>query len=346
MESLIIASMGKSAGKTSLMIGMGKAWGVNFGYIKPLGDRLVYHKKRLWDYDSALLSHIFRLEESPEDMTIGFEHAKLQFMYDGQGRKAKLLEMASHIGKDKKLLWVEGGKDLRYGISVGLDPVSIARDMGGKLVIVISGPDDSILDDVTFLKKNVDLEGIHFSGVILNKIQNPEDFRETGLKQILQMGFKVLGILPYRAELAYPRVQHLVDALFAKVIGGEKGLDRQIKNTFVGSMSANFVMRNPLFNKEKMLVITSGDRTDILLSSLNADTSCLVLTNNILPPSAIISRANDKNVPLLLVTQDTYQAVRRIDQIEPLCLKDDTPRIEALGELVKECLSSKDLIAE
>ena len=56
MRRLVLASMREAAGKTSLIVGLGKAIEKPFGYMKPFGDRLLYRKKRLWDYDSALIA--------------------------------------------------------------------------------------------------------------------------------------------------------------------------------------------------------------------------------------------------------------------------------------------------
>lgn len=77
----MVASTNKSAGKTSLIVGLAEALKKNCGYMKPFGDRLLYHKKRLWDYDAALVTGIFGMEEKAEEITIGFEHSKLRYMY-------------------------------------------------------------------------------------------------------------------------------------------------------------------------------------------------------------------------------------------------------------------------
>ncbi len=62
MKNLIIGSMDPNSGKTSLIVGLGKAIaGKKFGYLKPFGDRLLYRKKRLWDQDTALIANIFGL---------------------------------------------------------------------------------------------------------------------------------------------------------------------------------------------------------------------------------------------------------------------------------------------
>ena len=46
MEKFVIASVGKNAGKTSLIVGMAKGLKRPFGYLKPFGDRLVYREKK------------------------------------------------------------------------------------------------------------------------------------------------------------------------------------------------------------------------------------------------------------------------------------------------------------
>jgi hypothetical protein len=120
---IVFASMCESAGKTSVIVGLGKALGRNIGYMKPIGDRLLYQKKRLWDYDAALVTNLFGLKGRPEDITMGFEHSKLGYMYDDASRKQKLLEIATEIEKNCEMLFVESGKNLRYGSSVNMDAI-------------------------------------------------------------------------------------------------------------------------------------------------------------------------------------------------------------------------------
>ena len=135
MDKIIIASMRENAGKTSLIVGISKALGKKIGYMKPLGDRLLYRKKQLWDYDSAVVTSTFEIKEDPMDMSLGFDHAKLRYMYDEERTKAKLLEAVEQIRKDKDLLWIEASKDITTGTSVSLDAISLAKFTGGKLII-------------------------------------------------------------------------------------------------------------------------------------------------------------------------------------------------------------------
>jgi len=73
------------------------------------------------------------MQEEPELLTLGFEHSKLRYMYDDVGRKKKLQEMVAHANKD--ILFVEGGGRMRYGVSLGLDAFSLAKDIGGSSLL-------------------------------------------------------------------------------------------------------------------------------------------------------------------------------------------------------------------
>jgi len=343
MNKVVVASLRKSAGKTSFVVGLIQAQRKSIGYMKPFGDRLLYRKKRLWDYDSALIANVFGLEEEPENITIAFEHSKVKYMYDEEGIKKKLLEMAAQTGESKNLLIVEGGRDLTYGGSVHLDAVSVAQYMDANLLVLVSGDSESIVDDITFVKKYVDLKGVNFGGVVINKVKDIKDFTDTYLNTVTELGIPVKGVIPYKEELTHLSVGYLSEFLFAKVLAGEGGMNNVVKNIFVGALSANAALRNPLFKKGNKLIITGGDRTDMILAALESDTAGIVLTNNILPPSNVISTAKEHDIPLLLVSSDTYQTAKHIDDLEPLLTKDDSEKVELLGRLVKEHVAVEEI---
>ena len=344
MKTIVVGSVTKNAGKTSLVVGLAKGLQKKIGYMKPFGDRLLYKKKRLWDYDSALIASVFDLKENPEDMSIGFEHAKLRYVYDEKTTGEKLSGEAARNGSGKDILFVEGPETLSSGISIHLDTMSIAKTLGGKLIFVLSGNDDDVVDDALFVKKYVDITGVDFGGVIVNKAKDIEDFNNTYLGYIKDMGIPVLGVIPNREELGRFTVSHIANSIFAKVLAGEKGLDRQVARVFIGAMSADIVLKGHDFKSvEKKLVITSGDRSDMLLAALETDTSGIVISNNILPPSNIISKAEELNIPLLMVSADTFQVAKQIDDMEPLITRDAPEKIDILEELAKTYVDLKSL---
>ncbi|MDD5338373.1 MAG: AAA family ATPase [Dehalococcoidales bacterium] len=343
MKNIIIGSVSENTGKTSFIIGLAKAIGKKFGYLKPFGDNLIYRKKRLWDYDAALITNIFNLEQNSDEMTIGFEHSKLRFMYDEAGTKAKLMEMVSHLEKSSEILFIEGGKKITYGASVRLDTLSLAKYTGGKLILVISGDEGAIADDITFIKKYVKAADIN-CGAIINKINNVNDFRENHLPDIEKLGMDIFGVIPNEPQLTYHTMSYLAEKLQARIIAGENGLSNRIKHIFIGSKAADSAVRDPNFNQEDKLIITSGDRSDFIASVLVVPASGLILTNNILPPPYLLSKLSEKNIPVLLVPYDTFETAQQVDMAKAMLTKDDTENIELLGKIIKQNVDIDNIV--
>lgn len=344
MQRIVMASMRRSAGKTGIIAGIAAAMKLKAGYMKPMGDRLLYQKKRLWDYDAALMARIWSLKDDPENMTLGFEQAKLRFMYDSTSLKKRLEETAATMGTGKDVLFIEGGPDLSFGSSVNLDADAVARMLDARLVLVLGGTDDQVSDDLAFLKSHVEATGAKVAGVIINRVPDPEDFRNSRLGGLSGTGIKVLGVLPYRQELSRISVGFVADRLFAKILSGESHMNTPVKNVLVGTIGSEASLREA-FKKERMLIITSGDRSDVILAALEADTAGVVLTNDMLPPSSIISRAAEKNLPLLLVPHDTHETVRLIDGLEPLLTAGDSEKAALLEKDAQAGIDLKSLIS-
>jgi BioD-like phosphotransacetylase family protein len=344
MKKILIASIDQGAGKTNIIVGLAKAAECSFGYMKPFGERVLYRKKRLLDYDSALVTNIFGLKDTPEDMSIGFDHSKLRYMYTEESLRQRVKEMEDAIGKDKDLLIIEGGKDLTYGASVNLDPINLAKMTGSRLIIVLGGDDDAILDSISFIQKYIQMKDVDFAGVIINKVKDIEDFKEAFMDKIAGSGVPVLGIIPFERDLTHVSVEAISEILFAKVLAGEEGLLNQAKEIFVGAQSAETAMKNPLFSKSSKLIITSGDRSDMILAALETDTAGIVLTNNILPSSNLINMAKMKKIPLLLVSLDTFRTAKQIDDMERLLTSNEKMKIELIERLVSENVDVKAIL--
>ena len=344
MKKFIITSLNANAGKTGIVIGLGKAIGGKIGYLKPFGDRLLYRKKRLWDYDSAIVSKIFNSEESPEGMSLGFDHSKLRYMYDEVNIFERINMMIDEISSDTDVLFIESGKNLYHGVTVNLDALNVAKATGAKLIVVVSGESDEIADQLMYFKQHVDLAEIDFSGVVVNKVKDVDDFKMVYKELLSKIGINLLGIIPYEAELTYPSVQLISDLLMAKVISAESELNRVVREVFVGAMSGDAAQRLEKFKNINKLIITAGDRSDMILAAIKSKCVGIVLTNNILPEPNIIALASEKQVPLLLVHSDTHKTAKKIDQIVPLINANDDKRIAILADSVKNYTTLSELI--
>jgi BioD-like phosphotransacetylase family protein len=346
LTNLVIGSTREGAGKTSIIVGIAEALRPRFGYIKPFGDRLMTHRNKVWDYDASLMVDLFDLDETLDEVSIDLQHSKVRYTSDRDMMKGKLLEMCTKAGKGRDHVFVEGGKDLAYGTSVHLDTFSFARWLKGPFVVVGSGHENTLMDDISFIKRHVDHTAIDLRGVIFNKVAEPDNFKDDHLDRISSMGIETLGVIPHEAELTHLSVRLLVDVLFAKVQAGASGLDGIVKTIFAGDMSSHAARQSPFFEEGSKLVITSGDRTDMVLAALDSDTAAVLMTNNIPPPPSLISVADDRGIPLLMVPQDTFQAAKHLDTLEPLLTKEDPSRVELLGQLVEQHVDLTGLMGE
>ena len=354
MKKIVVSSMRSNAGKTSIIAGIiSLVKDKKFAYAKPLGDRLIYRRKRSWDYDASLMVNLLEregeLESHYEKITLGFDHSRLKYMYDQEGIKKALSDIVTDIGGKNDVLFIESGKDLASGAYLNLDPVSITKYVDGKLVIVVSGDGDCVLDDIKFIEKYMKIKDANFGGVIINKINDVEEFENSCAPNIKEMGVDVIGVIPYKAQLTYFTLDFLAEKLLARVLAGENNLRKVVKNIIIGTPSAVTAEKHPLPAKpglrgEDQLMITGGDKSDTILAALERDTAGIILTNDIVPPQNIISRANERGIPVLLVGLDTFKTAKTIDDMEALLRKEDTDKIRLLSQLIEKHTRMKDFL--
>jgi BioD-like phosphotransacetylase family protein len=178
---------------------------------------------------------------------------------------------------------------------------------------------------------------LKLAGIIINKVKNMADFSDIYGRIIEKLNVRILGILPYQDDLARFSVNYLSQYLLARVVSGETYLNRRVKHFFVGAGSVDTVYADAQCQKENKLVITSGDRSDMLLASFEDKcTAAVVVTDNILPPPNIIARAEQNKIPVLLVPFGVYETARQIEALTPLITSNDTEQIQTLEKMVKE----------
>jgi BioD-like phosphotransacetylase family protein len=137
---------------------------------------------------------------------------------------------------------------------------------------------------------------------------------EVALPFLAERGVTVLGILPEDRHLAAISVSELVDTLNAHVLTGEDKLDELCESLMVGAMGAKEALGRFRAVPNKA-VFTGGDRTEVQLAALESSTVALVLTGNIQPLRAVVERADEQGVAVLLVPDNTMEAVETIDRV-------------------------------
>jgi phosphate acetyltransferase len=140
-------------------------------------------------------------------------------------------------------------------------------------------------------------------------------------------------VIPKVDFLTYPTVKEIVDSLDGKIIFGEQFLDNAIGSYSTGAMQ----LRNYLTRiKENALVITPGDRADIILGALQANASSnypkisgIILTGSLLPEESILKLIEgvQSSVPIISVKGGTFGVSNQIGAVRPKIYATNTKKI-------------------
>ena len=346
MKKLIVTSTRTHAGKTTIGTGIALNSGANCGFFKPLGDRPVYEKKTLVDRDVEVFNAWLGLDIEPSECCIGFEHEKVRSSCQPDGTNKTLADRFDKISAGKELMIIESGRNFTFGSSLCLDAGSLAKTLDADILLVAQGDAHLIIDKVITASKVFGSGDSRLAGVVINKVEKEDEtpLEEEIIPALEEENITYLGHVPKIRQLEKARVGLVVERLHAKLVAGSGGLDKEIERVLVGALSADAALRMPVFQSRGKMLITGGDRTDLILVSLSEDTSGIILTNNVLPHPRILSKADQLNVPIISVPMDTYTTAKMVEHIVAELLPEDKDKMELIKNEVKKGIKLDNIL--
>ncbi len=146
-------------------------------------------------------------------------------------------------------------------------------------------------------------------------------------------GKQLVYVVPNDENLGNPSVGEVVRLLSAEILYGEDNLTRHVRSFTIAAMQ----LRNLLDRIEYgTLIITPGDRSDVILACLAAGESMsmpnisgIMLTGGLVPEEPVqrVIEGFKKTVPIISVNENTYEAAIRIDRIHASITPDNTRKI-------------------
>jgi BioD-like phosphotransacetylase family protein len=201
-----------------------------------------------------------------------------------------------------------------------------------------------VVDKALAAAYSVRSHGAQILGVVINGVAEEEREEMAGVARpaLEERGLEVLGIVPRAEELAPLTPRQLAEALHARTLAGEAGLDRRVDSILVGAMTVDQAIRG-LRRYRNVALITGGDRADIQIAACEVSTSCLILTGGIYPDQIVISKADDLKIPVLLVPDDTYTTAQRVEAVEPQ-LSPEKEKLGLVQRLIEDYVAWERLI--
>ncbi|AIY90364.1 phosphotransacetylase family protein [Geoglobus acetivorans] len=315
-HSILISSLEEYSGKSALIIAIGNILqeeGYEIGYFKPFAVNPVKREGEITDEDAAITARQLGIDDDVVGLMLDRPYVEYILSAEPSEIRGKISEKYAEISRGKDVVFVEGSTDYKTGRAIGLGDFTVARLIAPKVLMVARYRNDFIIDK---LLNSKDVFGPMLEKVIINRLMGYKlSYAQAVASRVIESaGMDVLGIIPHDPLLAGVFVSDLREKLGGEfIVKPEK--DTIIEHLIIGAMSPSSALRY-FRDVKNAVLITGGDRNDLLEVALSVPSiKCIVLTGNLEPNRAIIGRAEEKGVPVILVSEDTLTTTIRIEEI-------------------------------
>jgi uncharacterized protein len=340
MISLYVGSTSGFTGKTLITMGLGHRFirdGLKVGYIKPVGILPVKIDDVLTDNDAWRIYRALDLKDPLPDIcpvVLTQELEVKSYRKETKGLMPKVVRSYEMVSRDKDVMIIGGYGSIYTGSYLGLQGLDIIRRLNAKVILVVKYEGEYIADYVLQAKK--DLKD-RFLGVILNKVT--ADLKQSAYEYTMpflqRKKIDILGIIPHDPVVGSVTVEELNEMLGGKVLCCHDKLTNLVEQFLIGAMQVDKAIE--YFKKiRNNAVIVGGDRADIQLSAIESGSVCLILTGELYPSEIILSVAEQKNIPILVVREDTYSIAKKLERLSVRLRLRDTGKVERGMRIVTE----------
>src|SRR3989454_3601747 len=344
---VFIAATRQNDGKTTTSLGLIAALQQYFprvGYIKPVGQRFVEIAEQKIDEDTVLMDSVYQLncplvDMSPIAVEPDFTRKYLQSS-NNEALVRKIQKAFDRVAWEKDFVLCEGSGHAGVGSVFDLSNAQVAKTLEAKVIIVSQGGIGKPIDEVALNQALFEKEGVEIIGVILNKVLQAKvdyvtDFARRGLKR---KGLDLLGVIPHQRMLSSPTLNLIHEEFDAEMLNNSGQLQNLVDDVVVGAMGVQNAIR---FFKPGVLLITPGDREDIVMaaataSGKNARLAGIVLTGNLRPGKSVLKVIQDMQFPVLLARDDSYEVASKVHDMIVKTRPDDTEKIRLIRNLIAE----------
>jgi phosphate acetyltransferase len=358
-KNVFIAATGQNDGKTTISLGLIGAFGERvkkIGFMKPVGQRYVDTPRGRFDEDAVLIDEVCDLRCDLEDMspvTIGRGFTRDYIL----GRKPHHLEQAIvdayvKVSADAELVVIEGTGHAGVGSVVDLSNAHVAKLLDAPVLIVATGGIGRPIDEIALNAEFFRRQGVRILGVVLNRVmpEKVETVNTVTRKGLERMAIRLLGVVPNEPLLAVPTMGEILHETGGQLINGDASLGNHVGKIVVGAMMPHQFLN---YCERDILVITSGDREDLILAALSCCQSgpgkanCvsgMVLTGGITPHENILNLIRCTDVPVIVVQNDSYRTASRIHDMTAKILPRDKEKIAMVRTLVRNSVDAFDIL--
>ncbi len=351
-KGIYITSTNRGSGKTAVSIGLINSFKkiVNrIGFFKPIGQR--YESSNKIDTDVKLMKDFFQLDEPLETMNPFSINGIREYIINNRHNEllSEIKKNYNKISDENDLVIIKGtdytGMASAFEFDINAD---IAKELEAKVLLVYEGKyKDSIAEitsDILFSEESFKEKDCDFMGVILNKIEERQKNKILNFipKFLKERNINFFGAIPEISILSKPTMEEIAEKTNAAVIYGKDYLSNFVDNTIIAAMEPRNALKHI---REYTLIITPGDREDILLAAMASQISTafpnisgIILTGGLQPDNIIkriISGIGQFRIPILSVKEDTYTTSNIINNLNITIRPKDKIKISKINQMTE-----------
>ena len=339
-KTIFIASAEPYSGKSMVALGLvnmllGKA--KKIGYFKPIINSSPTDKK---DVHIETIVNYFNLPVQYSD-TFAFTGSEVMRLIEANNQGEiidTIISKYKQFEENYDFTLVEGTDFTGEGTAFEFDiNVTVAKNLGIPVILVVSGENKTtaqVINSVFTTLRNFEAREVQIIAIIANKV-NPaqvDDVRELLQSQLPKE--LISAVIPEDKSLKNPTMQEIYQSLGAKLLFGEQQLSNQVDNFVTGAMQVPNFLKHI---KDNVLIVTPGDRGDIIICALQANLSAnypriagIVLTAGSEPEAPILQLIEGLQtvVPIMAVKTGTFQTTTEVGAIKSQITPDNTKKIE------------------
>ena len=340
-QAFLVVPVQQDVALTSIALGIVSTLqrlGVEVGFAKPVAQEIN-------DRSCAFSRQIFKTD-SPDSIPLDAVAERI-----ASNQTADLLEdiVASCMkaSQNANILVIEGlHADATYNFASQFN-TSIANTLKANIILVGNASVPSAITDLRLAIRQFTREGCKVAGVVLNMA--PEGFDSEAVKS--QLGSTPLwGVVPETPGLQAFRMLDVARHLKAEVVSEGEINTRRVSHVAVAARSGPYFISHL---QPGALIITSGDRHDVILSTALAVSrgmpiaGILLTHNSEIDPKLmeLVGPVFDGGVPILRTGSDTFRTARRVIEIPKAVPEDDIERMNMVLETVAEHLDTETISA-
>jgi len=229
-----------------------------------------------------------------------------------------LIDKLKNLESRYDFVLIEGLNQSNFSPTIDFDiNLSIAKNLSSPFISVLKGKGKNVkevIDEIHIEAEAIKAAGCHHFATFVNRLGETEweALKELTQKESLQEA--PLYFLQEIPELDTPTVAEIKKALgCVHIYGEEKDLRRVVKQSKIAAMKLDNFLE---YIEDGDLIITSGDRSDIIVGCLSTvfsnnypNISGILLTAGMMPHKSInklIAGFKDLSIPILSVDEGTF----------------------------------------